>query len=125
MAGSLQFMKARAWLTLLVSAATAALVWALSPLLVGQREPWDTDGIFYVVALAVAGSVASLLAPRPLWAHYLGALAGQLGYAALFLPLGESPLLGAAYLCGYSLIFLAAAALVAFARYLAIAICMT
>jgi hypothetical protein len=63
-------MKPRAWLTAFVSTATAALVWALSPLLDGHREPWDTDG----------------------------------------------SVLGAAFLLGYSLIFLAAAALAAFAR---------
>ena len=109
-------MKTRAWLTVLVSAAASASVWALSPLLVGHREPWDADGYFYVVALVVAGSVAGLLAPRPLWAHYLGALAGQLGYEALFLPIGPLFVLGAAFLLGYSLIFLAAAALAAYAR---------
>jgi hypothetical protein len=105
-----------------VSTSAAALVWALSPLLAGHREPWDTDGIYYVVALAVAGFVAAALAPRPLWAHYLGALVGQLGYAVLFLPpgpssvLGAFSVLGAAFLLGYSLIFLAAAALASFAR---------
>jgi hypothetical protein len=109
-------MKTRAWLTVVVSAVAAASVWALSPLLAGHREPWDADGFFYVVALVVAGSVAGLLVPRPLWAHYLGAFVGQLGYEALFLPLGPLFVLGAAFLLGYSLIFLAAAALAAFVR---------
>jgi hypothetical protein len=109
-------MKPRAWLTVLVSTASAGSVWALSPLLTGHREPWDTDGINYVVALAVAGFVAASIVPRPLWAHYLGALVGQLGYALLFLPAGPFTVLGAAFLLGYSLIFLAAAALAAFAR---------
>jgi hypothetical protein len=108
--------KPRAWLAVSVSTATAASVWALSPLLTGHREPWDTDGLSYVVALAVAGFVAGALVPRSLWAHYLGALVGQLGYAVLFLPLGPFYILGAAFLLGYSLIFLAAAALAAFAR---------
>jgi hypothetical protein len=108
-------MKPRGWLTVLVSTAAAASVWALSPLLTGHREPWDTDGISYVVALAVAGFVAASLAPRPLWAHYVGALVGQLGYAVLLLP-GPLSVLGAAFFLGYSLIFLAAAALAAFAR---------
>jgi hypothetical protein len=109
-------MKARAWLTVIVSAVASASVWALSPLLTGHREPWDADGLFYVVALTVAGSVAGLLAPRPLWAHYLGALVGQLGYEALFLPIVPLFVLGAAFLLGYSFVFLAAAALAASVR---------
>ncbi len=109
-------MKTHAWLTVVVSAVAGASVWALSPLLVGHREPWDADGLFYVVALFVAGSLAGWLAPRPLWAHYVGALVGQLGYEALFLPIGPLFVLGAAFLLGYSLIFLAAAALAASIR---------
>jgi hypothetical protein len=91
-------------------------VWALSPLLAGHREPWDVDGLFYIVALFVAGSLAGLLAPRPLWAHYLGALVGQLVYQAVFLPIGPLIVLGAAFLLGYSLVFLVGAALAAWIR---------
>lgn len=109
-------MKTRAWLTVVASAVASASVWALSPLLAGHREPWDADGYFYVVALIVAGFIAGLLFPRPLWAHYLGALVGQLGYEALFLPIGPLFILGAAFLLGYSLVFLVAAALAASAR---------
>jgi hypothetical protein len=109
-------MKTRAWLTVVVSAVASASVWALSPLLAGHREPWDADNLFYVVALVVAGSVAGLLAPRPLWAHYLGALVGQLGYEALFLPIGPLFILGAAFLLGYALVFLVAAALAGWVR---------
>jgi len=72
--------------------------------------------MFYVVALFVAGLFAGLLAPRPLWAHYLGALLGQLGYQVLFLRIGPLFILGAAFLLGYSLIFLAAAAVAASLR---------
>jgi len=109
-------MKAPAYLTVGVSAMTTASVWALSPLLAGQREPWDTDGVFYVVALLVVGALSGVLVPRPLWAHFLGAFVGQLGYEALFLPPGPLSALGVAFLLGYSLIFLAAAATAAFGR---------
>jgi hypothetical protein len=104
-------MKSRVWVTVLVSAIAGALVWALSPWLTGHREPWDADGFFYVGALIVAGSAAGAITPRPLWALYLGALTGQLGYELIFLRLGPLFFLGAAFLLGYSVIFLAAAAL--------------
>jgi hypothetical protein len=103
--------KPRAWATVLVSAVSGALVWALSPWLTGYQEPWDADGLFYIGALVVAGSVAGAITPRPLWALYLGALVGQLGYELIFLRIGPLFLLGAAFLLGFSVIFLAAAAL--------------
>jgi hypothetical protein len=104
-------MKSRAWVAVLVSVIASALVWALSPLLTGHREPWDADGVFYVAALVVAGSAAGLVAPRPLWAHYLGAIIGQLGYELLFLRIGALFFIGTLFLLGYSVVFVAAAAL--------------
>lgn len=106
----------RWWWALTVSAIASALIWVLSPFLVGHREPWDADGYFYVLALIVSGLIAGLLAPRPLWAHYVGALVGQLGYELLFLRIGPLFVLGAAFLLGYSLIFVVAAALAAHVR---------
>jgi hypothetical protein len=109
-------MKPRAWSTLAVSAAIGASVWALSPWLVGHREPWDADGQFYVFALAIAGFVAGLLVPRPLWAQYLGAFVGQLVYELLFLRVGALALLGVVFLLGYSLVYLLAAAVAGYIR---------
>ncbi|KXK14915.1 MAG: hypothetical protein UZ18_ATM001001621 [Armatimonadetes bacterium OLB18] len=103
----------RWWWALSVSAIAGAMIWALSPLLVGHSEPWDADGYFYVLALIIAGLLAGLLAPRPLWAHYVGALVGQLGYELVFLRVGPLFVLGAAFLLGYSLIFVVAAGLAA------------
>jgi len=101
---------------MLVSVVASALVWALSPWLVGHREPWDADGLFYVAALLVAGALAGLLAPKPLWAHYLGSLIGQLGYEVLFLGIGPLFVLGAAFLLGYCIIFVVAAGVAAHLR---------
>lgn len=101
---------------MLVSALASALVWALSPALTGHREPWDAEGLFYVTALVAAGSVAALFSPRPLWAHYLGTFLGQLVYELLFLHVGPLFLLGAVFLLGYSIIFVAAAALTGYFR---------
>ena len=104
-------MRAYAWLTFLVSAVTAILPWVSSPWLTGHREPWDADGLFYIVALVVAGALAGLLAPQPLWAHYLGAFIGQLGYEIVFLRVGPLFVLGALFLVGYCVIFVVAAAM--------------
>ena len=46
----------------------------------------------------MAGLISGALRPRPLWAHYLGAIAGQLGYAAMFIQVGPLILLGAVFL---------------------------
>jgi hypothetical protein len=89
----------------------SAAVWALSPWLVGHREPWDAGGFFYLIALAAAGCVAGWVTPRPLWAHYVGAVVGQLLYEVLFLRIGPLFVLGIGFLLGYSLIFVVAAAM--------------
>lgn len=93
------------WRTLLIAAIAGALVWVLSPWLTGQREPWDAAGIYYPSALLVTGVVAGFLTPRPLWAHYVGALVGQLLYILLIS--GFDPLLavGLIFLLLYTLLF--------------------
>jgi hypothetical protein len=99
-----------------VAALACASVWVVSPWLTGRREPWDVDSPFYVCALLFAGSVAGALTPKPIWALYLGAVAGQLGYQVLFLRLGPLFPLGALFLAGYCLVFLAAAVVVPYIR---------
>jgi hypothetical protein len=96
--------------TLAISAAAAALVWALSPWLTGQLEPWDADGPFFAGALVVAGALAGAIAPRPIWAHYVGAFGGQVVYGLVALRVGPLFVLGAIFLLGYSLVFAMAAA---------------
>jgi hypothetical protein len=59
--------------------------------------------------LLVAGSVAGLISPRSLGAHYVGAVVGQVAYEARFLGVGPLFVLGVVFLLGYSLIFLFAA----------------
>jgi hypothetical protein len=109
-------MKNRAVLAFAVAAVTSALVWASSPWLTGEREPWDAKFPFYVVALLIAGAVSGGLTPKPLWAHYLGSLTGQLIYEAIFLTIGPLFVLGAVFLLGYCLVFLAAATLTSYIR---------
>jgi hypothetical protein len=103
-------MTSRAGRTMIVAAIAVGLVWASSPWLVGQREPWDADVRFYPFALFVVGSLAGLLSPRPLWAHYVGSVVGAVAYEVLRLSVGPLFVLGMAFQLGYSLVFLVAAA---------------
>ena len=110
-------MKSRsAMLAFATAALTCALVWAVSPWLTGRREPWDAEPPFYFSGLVIAGAVSGALTPRPIWALYLGAIAGQLGYQVLFLRVGPLFPLGAIFLVGYCFVFLAAAVLAGYIR---------
>jgi hypothetical protein len=102
-------MKVRALLTLVVASVTSAAIWALSSWMTGHHEPWDADGFYYVASLPAAGLVSGAIAPRPLWAHYVGSVAGQAIYELLFLQIGPLFLLGLGFLLGYSILFLAGA----------------
>jgi hypothetical protein len=108
--------KSRVLLALVVSAALSATVWALSIPLTGKGEPWDAESPYYFVALAVAGAISGAVVPKRLWAHYLGAILGQVAYELAFLKLGPLFVIGLVFLAGYSLIFVAAAAIVASLR---------
>lgn len=109
-------MKNRTWITFAVAAFVSAAIWALTPILTNFREPWDVDGSFYYVALFLAGGVAGALAPKPLWAHYLGSFAGQLGYELLFLRVGPLVIIGAVMLAVYCLVFVIGAGSAGFLR---------
>jgi hypothetical protein len=109
-------MKPRVTLTILVAAVLSALVWALSPAFTAHAEPWDASGWYYLSALAIVGAISGTLLPKTLWAHYLGAVLGQVMYELLFLRVGPLFLLGVVFLLGYSIVFLAAAAVAAIFR---------
>ena len=110
-------MKSRsARLAFATAALTCALVWAASPWFTGRREPWDADSPFYFAGLMIAGAVAGALTPKPIWALYLGAIAGQLSYQVLFLKVGPLLPLGVLFLVGYCLVFLATAVLGGYIR---------
>ncbi|MGH3974009.1 MAG: hypothetical protein ACRDS9_11920 [Pseudonocardiaceae bacterium] len=104
-------MKKQTWLTIAVAAAAGAAIWALSLLLTDHREAWDASGGYYPVGLVVAGVLAGMLAPKPLWAHYIGAVLGQLAYMLIFLPTGPLIAVGIIILLVFSTLFLLAAAI--------------
>ncbi len=88
------------------------MVWALSPFLSGQVEPWDAEGFYYSVALLIVGLIVGFARPKHVWSHYAGIVLGQLTYM-LFIPVlpGSSLILvGVASLAVYSIIALAGAA---------------
>ncbi|MBM4260888.1 MAG: hypothetical protein FJ145_05525 [Deltaproteobacteria bacterium] len=99
----------RAWQTFVLAALASAAIWALTPWLSDQREPWDVAGIFYYAALFIAGLIAGLLQPRPLWAHYFGSIAGQIGYELIFLRVGPLLVIGAILLFFYCVFYLVGA----------------
>ena len=110
-------MKSRsAVLAFATAAITCALVWIASPWFTGRREPWDADSSFYFAGLMIAGAVAGALTPKPIWALYLGAIAGQLSYQLLFLKVGPLLPLGVLFLVGYCFVFLATAVFVGYIR---------
>ena len=97
----------------MASATLAAVVWALSVPITGQSEPWDAEWPYYLIALAIAGAISGAVIPRHLAAHYIGAVSGQAAYELVFLKLGPLFVLGLAFLAGYTIIFLATAAVAA------------
>ena len=108
--------KTRAWRSLIISALAGVSIWLLTPVLTSHREPWDADGSYYIVALVIAGAVAGALAPKPLWAHYVGSFAGQLAYELIFLHVGPLVFIGAVFLLGYCAVYSMAAGLAALVR---------
>ena len=107
----------KTWLaTFSISAILASLVWALSPLLTGHKEPWDASNHYYPLALFIAGLVAGLLGSRRKSAYYLGAIVGQLLYALIFLRTGPLLLVGVGFMAIYSVAFYAAALLADYLR---------
>jgi hypothetical protein len=110
-------MKPPAWLhTLAVSALCAFIVWALSPLITGHKEPWDAPNHYYSWAIAIAGLISGLFSPRVFWAYFAGSVAGQFLYVLIFLTTGPLIAIGVLFMCAFGLLFFAAALLANFLR---------
>jgi hypothetical protein len=100
------------------AAVLGALIWFLSPLLAGHAEPWDAQSNYYGCALIVAGFVPACFSAQRFWLVAVGAWLGQV-VAFLFRVIHPAePVVGAdlwpvglIFLCFYSLLSLAGAAL--------------
>jgi hypothetical protein len=102
--------------TLLVSAVLGALVWALSPLITGHKEPWDNAGHYYPLALLAAGFLSGLVSPPIRWAHYVGSILGQVVFELAFLAAGPLIAVGVLFMMVYAVVFLLAALLAGYLR---------
>ena len=71
---------------LLAGVACGAVVWGLSLPVTGMREPFDSPGYYYFVAMFAAGVLAALPAPRYWWAAVIGIFLGERLYAFVMLP---------------------------------------
>jgi len=63
--------------TLLFSAITGFLLWALSPAITGHNEPWDAPYPFYSIVLIGAGALWALIRRRREPVGILGVWLGQ------------------------------------------------
>ena len=70
----------------LAGLACGAVVWGISVPVTGMREPFDSPGPYYLVAMFIAGVVAALPAPRYWWAAVIGIYFGERLYAFVMLP---------------------------------------
>jgi hypothetical protein len=99
-----------------VFALLGALIWPLSPMFTGHREPWDSDSGYYWIALTTAGFLPACFSSTRFVLCAIGAWLGQ-AVSFLFIILGSAQPSGALWpvglvlLCGYSLLGLAGAAL--------------
>ena len=71
---------------LLAGMVCGALVWALSVPVTGLREPFDSPGYYYITAMFIAGTLATLPAPRYWWVAVIGIFLGEGFYAFAMLP---------------------------------------
>ena len=60
-----------------LSVVLGVLIWALSPILAGNREPWDAEGSYYTTSLFVAGLVPALIEPKQFLVWPVGVYVGQ------------------------------------------------
>ena len=53
-------------ISVIISIVFGALIWLLSPILIGEKEPWDSF-IYYTVSLLASGFIGGILSQRYFW----------------------------------------------------------
>jgi len=94
------------FISLIFSAGLGAVIWAMSPVVVGAVEPWDSESPYYFVSLFIAGGLVGIYQPGNIWAIFIGIVIGQFIYMVIFLPVGPLIVIGMMFLFGYSLLSL-------------------
>lgn len=78
------------------------LIWALSPLITGEVEPWDAKVSYYPIALFISGVIGQILYPKGLIASVFGIYLGQVLYLFIF-AFGPLWLIGTILIVPYSI----------------------
>jgi len=97
------------YISLILSFFLGNCIWFFSPIIIGNKEPWDSESFYFVLSLFITGACVGYFFPRRIWIIYLGILFGQIIYMLIFLPTGPLMFLGLVYLAAYSLLALAGA----------------
>lgn len=86
----------------ILGASVGAIIWALSPVLTGFKEPWDSTSHYYLFALVIGGVLLGSVTKKHSGAYGFGAFFGQLIYMVVFVGVGAFFVLGAALLVVWS-----------------------
>lgn len=92
-----------------LAALIGAVLWAASPWVTGQKEPWDAQGGYYFLGLLVGGFVGAVLRPVSPVVTAAGLVVGQ--FVAIIATGGAGPLIvfGLLFLSAYGLLGLVGA----------------
>ena len=77
-------------------------IWALSPRLTGEQEPWDANATYLPASLALASLLIGFVFPKRFYICPIGLLVGQIAFMLIFLPTGPLIMIGFIFLVGYS-----------------------
>ncbi|MFG0329195.1 MAG: hypothetical protein ACF8PN_04780 [Phycisphaerales bacterium] len=94
-----------------LSLVAGVVIWAASPMVTGEVEPWDSASVYYPGALFAAGFLCGWVAPASLFFTFLGIYLGQFGYLLIALPDGPLWIVGVFVLLMYTSIAFAGALL--------------
>jgi hypothetical protein len=100
------------YVVFLLALISGILIWALSSLITGQQEPWDSGSPYYFISLFVSGAVFGAIKPARYSRWVLAIFIGQL-IALIFIGMGPLIIIGIGYLAVLSMITLSGAAIAA------------
>jgi hypothetical protein len=89
---------------ILISIFVGAAICALSPLVTGELEPWDSSSFYLPTAIALASLLLGFLLPRSFAVSAFGLTMGQMLYIGVFLPTGPLVVYGFLMLAGYGVL---------------------